>query len=305
MSLNVLRLFRLLVTLDFLSSVTSSNIPCSEISNIEVPGADIVSISGKEVVNYTVVPVPTLLNTPITDLNFCNITVVITHPGDNDTVTNSIWLPPAPGWNGRFQAAGGGGYSVSNGEPGLGIAVSKGYSVGASDGGNFGLGYNIFPTSLKSNGEVDWPLFQNYAFRSIHDMAVIGKAATELYYGTAPKYSYMNGCSNGGRQGFIAAQKYPKDFDGVMAASPAVNFAQALVSIQWPYTVMKQENTAPSECMFNTFVNASIAECDGLDGVLDGIIGNIQDCNFNPYTLVGTETVCDGKTTTIDEATVS
>ena len=67
---------------------------------------------------------------------------------------------------------------------------------------------------------------------------------------------------------------------------------------------MVQEKTVPSECVFNAFVNASIAKCDGLDGVLDGLISNVQDCAFDPYTLVGTQVACDGGIVTIDEATV-
>jgi len=298
-------LFRSIITLGFISSVTSCGIPCSEITDIDIPGAEIISISGTEVANYTIAPAPPLLNTPILDLTFCNVTVVITHPGDNDTVTNSIWLPPAADWNGRFQATGGGGYSVGYGEIVLGPAVNGGYSAGSSDGGNLGNGFDLLPAALKSNGEVNWPLVQNYGSRSIHDMTVIGKAATEQYYGMAPKYSYINGCSNGGRQGYMAAQKYPEDFDGVMAAAPVIYASQVSVSVHWPYTVMVQEKTAPSECVFNEFVNASIAECDGLDGVLDGLISNLQDCNFNPYTLVGRQVECDGSSITIDETTVS
>jgi hypothetical protein len=135
-------------------------------------------------------------------------------------------------------------------------------------------------------------------------MAVVGKSVTEKYYGTAPKYSYFDGCSNGGREGYTEAQKYPGDFDGIMAASPVAKGAKAILAMQWPYTVMVQEKTVPSECVFNAFVNASIAECDGLDGVLDGLISNIQDCYFDPYTLVGTQAGCDGGIVTIDEATV-
>jgi hypothetical protein len=299
----MVKLSKSIPTLAFQSAVSSSGIPCSSITDIDVPGAQILSITGNVVLNYTVAAAPPVLASPITGLNFCNVTVVLTHPGGNDTVTNTFWLPTS-GWNSRFQVPGGGGFSTGFGSFGLAPALQGGYSAGSSDGGNFGNGFELSPTALTSNDSINWPLIVDYGSRSIHDVAVIGKAVTEQYYGTAAKYSYFNGCSNGGREGYMAAQKFPGDFDGIMAASPVVSAAKSIISMQWPYTVMLQENTVPSECVFTAFVNASIAECDGLDGVLDGLISNIQECHFNPYTLVGTRVACDGGIVTIDEDTV-
>lgn len=139
-------------------------------------------------------------------------------------------------------------------------------------------------------------------YRSVHDMAVIGKAVTESYYGKAPNYSYWNGCSTGGRQGVESAQIYPNDFDGIMAGAPAINLGQVPIAIEWAYIVMNNEKTVPTQCVFNAFLNASIAQCDELDGVKDGLISNVDGCEFDPFNLVGTRVQCDGTTATISES---
>ncbi|TVY81199.1 putative feruloyl esterase [Lachnellula suecica] len=295
-------LFECALTFTFVSVVSSTGVSCSSITNLNIPGTNILSITGNIVLNYTVPAVPPVLLSPINGLNFCSVTVVLTHPNENDTVTTTIWLPLS-GWNGRFQGTGGGGFSAGLGPLGLGSAIQGGYSAGSTDGGNLGLFFDILPAALTSNGSINWPLIEDFGSRSVHDMAVIGKAVTEQYYGTPPLFSYFGGCSNGGREGYAAAQKYPRDFDGVMAASPVPGFAKISVAAMWPYTVMVQEKTVPSECVFNAFVNASIAQCDGLDGVLDGIISDVESCFYDPYTLVGKQVACDGEIVTIDEAT--
>ena len=275
--------------------------PCSSISGIVVPGAEVLSITGIQRNNVSVAATPA--NPTVSGLNICDLTLVLTHPGANDTVTVEIWLPTS-GWNGRFQGTGGGGFSAGLGPTGLGPAVAAGYSAGATDGGNFGNGFYINPGALV-DGHVNSPLLLDYASRSVHDMAVVGKAVTAKYYGQDAKFSYFTGCSNGGREGYVEAQMYPDDFDGILAASPAINGPPMIVSMQWNYVVMQEERKAPSQCVFQAFINASIALCDGLDGVEDGIISNVQECHFDPYSLVGKQVACDGTTVTIDNTTAS
>lgn len=276
---------------------------CSSIANIHVPGAEVLSITGVTKTNVTAPPLlggPQILSglSSVPPVNICDVTIILTHPGANDTVTVEIWMPIS-GWNGRFQSTGGGGFSVGYGPPGLAPAVAEGYSAGSTDGGNFGAGFSILPNAL-IDGDINWPLVLNYGSRSIHDMTVIGKAVTQQYYGKSPQYSYFTGCSNGGREGYISAQLYPEDFDGILAVSPVVNEEQNGMAILWPYVVMVQENRALSQCMFQVFINATIAMCDGLDGVEDGIISNPTACHFDPFTLVGKKVSCDETTTIID-----
>jgi hypothetical protein len=133
-------------------------------------------------------------------------------------------------------------------------------------------------------------------------MAVVGKSVTASYYGKDPSFSYWNGCSTGGRQGVQAAQAYPEDFNGIMAGAPVINLAEVGIALEWPYVAMNNEKAFLTQCVLSAFLNAGIAQCDELDGVKDGIISNVKDCNFDPYRLVGTRVQCDGTTVTISES---
>ena len=287
--------FHLVVASTLLATSVIAGTTCSGIQNhdLVVPGAQVISITAIEETNVTVPTLP-----PTSGLNFCNVSVILTHPGANDSVLVEVWLPTHD-WNGRFQATGGGGYSSGLGETALAPALAAGYATSQTDGGNIGVGFDLNPQVLTPAGQVNWPLFVNYAYRSIHDMTIVAKAIVHTYYGKAPSYSYWNGCSTGGRQGHIQAQMFPGDYDGILAASPVINLPSLGMAIQWPYTVVQQENYIPSQCEFMAFINASIAQCDRLDGVEDGIISNLQDCAFDPYSLIGEKISCDGKKVTI------
>ncbi|OCL04030.1 tannase and feruloyl esterase [Glonium stellatum] len=280
------------------SSRTQGTTSCASVAAPTVPGAQVLSIGGNEAHNVSVAAVPGLLGSVVTGLNVCNVTVVLTHPGANDTVTVTVWLP-LQGWNGRFQATGGGGYATGVGVLALAPAAAAGYAAAETDGGHDSNLESPSSWALTSTGAVNWPLLTDFASRSLQDMAVVGKAVTASYYGTGPRYSYWNGCSTGGRQGLMEAQRYPDDFDGILAASPAINWPSFIVAQQWPQVVMNVEQTFPSQCEFQAFVNASIADCDGLDGVLDGVIADPGECKFDPYKLVGSTILCDGSEVTI------
>lgn len=96
--------------------------------------------------------------------------------------------------------------------------MKSGFAVGSTDAGHV-LDFLDVSSWALSNGKVNQPLLENFASRSVHDLAVVGKAATKQYYGRAASYSYWNGCSTGGRQGYMEAQRYPDDFDGIVAAA--------------------------------------------------------------------------------------
>lgn len=159
----------------------------------------------------------------ITGLNFCQVNVTLTHPGIGDAVNNQIWLP-LDGWNGRFLGVGGGGYAAGVWGS-LGPAVQRGYAAASTDAGhtqnNSG---DASSWALVSPGNVNQYLLLDFASLSVHDMTVLGKAVTEAFYAAKPAYSYWQGCSTGGRQGLGEAQMYPDDYDGIVAAAPAVQW---------------------------------------------------------------------------------
>ncbi len=254
------------------------------------------SVFGAKITSLTAAVVDNHDN--IKGLNFCNVTVTLTHPGSGDSVHNQVWLP-LTGWNGRFQGVGGGGYAAGTWES-MTPNVALGYACVSTDAGlnTMNSSGDASSFALVSEGNVNQYALLDFASRSVHDMTVIGKAVTQSFYGIPPNYSYWNGCSTGGRQGLMEAQMYPDDYDGIMAAAPAVNWNYFTPAQQWPNVVLNNQNYAPAQCEFDAVNKAAVASCDGLDGLLDGIIGAPGLCKFNPQSLVGKTYTCDADNST-------
>lgn len=231
----------------------------------------------------------------------CDVTVVLTHPGADDRVTTRVWLP-LDSWNGRFQGVGGGGYSASGGENGLAAAVRDGYSAAVTDAGVSTNGADPSSWALDERGRVDTGLLENFAGRSLHEMALVGKQVTAAFYGRQTFYSYWNGCSTGGRQGLMMAQRYPEDFNGIAATAPAANWDRFIPGESWPQVVMNQERNTVGPCELNAFTQAAITTCDRDDGVADGVVDEPDRCRFDPRTLIGKRVVCNGTTVRISAA---
>ncbi|KAI3323798.1 feruloyl esterase B [Xylariaceae sp. AK1471] len=168
-------------------------------------------------------------------------------------------------------------------------AVATGYAAGSTDAG----------VNLEGDPR-DWAnspqLVENFLHLSYHEMTVLGKELSEKFYGKKPRYSYWNGCSTGGRQGMTEVQMYPKDYDGVFAGAPGINWAKLIMGMYWPIVLQRQSPESLGQCQLSFIGNASIEACDSLDGATDGLIGNPLECKFNAASLVGTKVDCDGTT---------
>ena len=110
-------------------------------------------------------------------------------------------------------------------------------------------------------------LLHNFASIAYDDMTHLAKSVVESFNGSKPKYSYFNGCSTGGRQGLVIAQRYPENYDGIVAAAPEINFDNLLVAFDWGQVVMRKENYFPPTCEFEAIRQAAIEACDEIDGV--------------------------------------
>jgi pimeloyl-ACP methyl ester carboxylesterase len=152
---------------------------------------------------------------------------------------------------------------------------------------------------LVSPGNINSHLLQDFAARSLADTANLGKAITESYYGKKPDYSYYFGCSTGGRQGLMIAQRYPDLYDGIVALSPAVNWDILIPSTYWPQQVMNRLGVYPPQCELAAFTAAAVAACDELDGLKDGIITDEDACIFDPSSIVGQSFDCEGENSTL------
>ena len=213
----------------------------------------------------------------------CRAVAITTHPPAGDKVR--IWIAiPTANWNGRFLGTGGGGFSGGS-AAGVNQPASLGFAAGATDTGHEG-GSAAF--ALDANGRLNWQAIRDFAHVGIHEMTVTGKALTQALYGVAPSRSYFNGCSTGGRQGLMEAQRYPQDYDGIAAAAPAINWTNLMMQSFWGSMLMNAASNPIASCKLNAATTAAIVACDGIDGVKDGVIEDPKRCTFDPKTLVGT-----------------
>jgi hypothetical protein len=229
----------------------------------------------------------------------CRVNATSTHPPAGDRVTIDVWLP-VDNYNGRFQGTGGGGFS--GGGPGsLPAPLRLGYASGATDTGHVG-GSGSF--ALDANGRFAWILMRDNAYLGIHEMTVVGKALAAAYYGDAPEYSYFNGCSTGGRQGLSEAQRYPTDYDGILAGAPAINWQKLHVAQLWGQVSMNAAGNFVAPCKLAAATSAAVAACDKIDGVEDGVVEDPLRCDYDAASLVGTATPC-GEITATDAAMIA
>ncbi|KAI1082443.1 feruloyl esterase B [Whalleya microplaca] len=242
---------------------------CASLIAPEIPGASVVSITGTQV---AAAPAR------------CVVTLVLNHTNSTDRVNIITWLP-ARRWNGRFLGTGGSGFTAGGSPTALLTPVAEGYAAGTTDAG---LPISFDGTAFAN----DTQLVTNFAHLSIHEMTVVGKALSEQFYGTPVKYAYWSGCSTGGRQGYMEAQRYPEDYQGVYAASPAINWDRFHVAMLWPYIVQNVEGEFVPQCIFDTLTNAAIEACDADDSGVDKLISNPNACKFDATSMVGKSATC-------------
>ena len=207
---------------------------------------------------------------------FCRVAATI-KPGPDSDIKMELWLPVS-GWNGKLEANGNGGWTGSITPNTLAAGVERGYATAMTDTGHeggsasFGLGH---PEKV-----ID------FGYRSEHEMTVKSKAIIAAFYGDGPKLSYWNGCSSGGRQGLKEAQKYPDDFNAIVAGSPAINLTgRAIQSVWIAQATHRAEGAAIPPAKFAMVHAAALDQCDALDGVKDGIIEDPTRCKFDPKTI--------------------
>jgi feruloyl esterase len=186
---------------------------------------------------------------------------------------------PLEGWNGRYFQTGCGGFCGAVPIASCGQALGRGFAVAAEDTGHLGTGGDGTWAYGNRRAELD------FGYRSPHLMAQAGKAFTTTFYGQAPAYSYFQGCSTGGRQALSEVQRYPDDFDGVIAGAPAL-YQNYLAPLSQGYletlnrradgTVILTQDKA------RVLAAAVLAACDATDGRADGVVGNPDACTVDP-----------------------
>jgi feruloyl esterase len=206
---------------------------------------------------------------------FCRVAATLTPTKESD-IKIEVWLP-ASGWNGKFQAVGNGGWAGNIDTNALAAGVRRGYATASTDTGHQGQGG---PWMLNREKLID------YGHRAVHEMAVKAKAVVNAFYESQPRFSYFNGCSAGGRQGLMAAQRYPDDFDGIVAGAPVLSpTARATFAVAVAQSLRKTEASFIPQSKYAAINGAVLDACDALDGATDRLIENPKACKFDPGVL--------------------
>jgi pimeloyl-ACP methyl ester carboxylesterase len=203
------------------------------------------------------------------------------HPTADSDIKFEVWMP-ASGWNGKLNESGNGGFAGSINYAGLTASVQRGYVGVSTDTGHSGKDADA--TWVKGHPEK----LVDFGHRAIHLAAVDAKAILKAYYGSPQKRAYFLGCSNGGRQALMSAQRYPEDFDGIIAGAPAYNWTGFTTAFAWNEQAMLRPGAFIPATLAPVIEAAVNQQCDALDGVKDGVVAAPRACHFQPEKLLCT-----------------
>ena len=247
---------------------------CSGLTSLFITNVSITSADDVAAGPFTPSGSSTSLKLPA----FCRVTAVA-RPVNDSEIRFEVWMPPAGNWNGKLEGTGNGGFSSTMSYTTMATALNHGYATAGSDTGHeggdlrFGVGH---PEKIN-----DW------GYRAVHVMTDTAKLIVRDYYGRLPHYSYFNGCSTGGHQALSEAQRFPADYDGIVAGDPGNNRVHLIAGFLWSWEAIHKDTASPLPvAKLPMITRAAMAACDAIDGLKDGIIDDPRRCKFDPGTLL-------------------
>jgi feruloyl esterase len=253
---------------------------CESLASLKLSQTTITAAQSVPAGTYTAPDGEVFTNMPA----FCRVAATLTPTSDSE-IGIEVWMPSST-WNRRFEGVGNGGYAGSIPYNAIAPGVSLGYATVGTDTGH--IGSSTYDASF-ALGHPEKVI--DFGYRSIHLMTVIGKQIASAFYGEDPTRSYFTGCSTGGRQALMVAQRFANDYDGIVAGDPVAHYTHHHVGGNlW---VVWQMFNNPDSTVFTTedtlLGNAVNAACDAIDGVVDGVLNNPRLCHFDPAKLL-----CEG-----------
>ena len=244
-------------------AVLSAGPSCESLSSLSIPGASITLAQVVPPGGFSGQPTgPSAAEQGFSNrVAFCRVAATLKPSLDSD-IKVEVWLPTT-GWNGKYQAVGNGGWGGAMSYPAMTNALTLGYATSSTDTGHAGVGVGAGVAAF-ALGHPEKLI--DYAYRSEHEMTVLSKAIVEAFYGVAPKHSYFNGCSTGGRQALMEAERFPADFDGIIAgaaANPKTHLDAWRISLA--QAMFASETGAIPTSKFPMIHDALLGACDLLD----------------------------------------
>ncbi|OJJ96317.1 hypothetical protein ASPACDRAFT_54669 [Aspergillus aculeatus ATCC 16872] len=213
-----------------------------------------------------------------------------------------LWLPSPDKYRNRWVSTGGFAFSINYGTSLLPGGVIYGAAAGITDGGFGGFSEGLNSVEPVANGTLDRNPIYMLGYQGHHEMSLIGKAFTQRFFNATDRklYSYYQGCSEGGREGWSQVQRFPDEWDGAVIGAPAIRFGQQQVNHLFPNVAEQTMGYYPPPCELEKIMNLTIAACDGLDGKADGVVSRTDLCklHFDLNSTLGTPYNCPASSTT-------
>ena len=210
---------------------------------------------------------------------FCRVRGIM-RPSSDSEIRFEVWMPEQE-WNGRLLGSGNGGFAGSIYYPQLEGYLKRGFAVAGSDAGH------------QANGtDASWAFghpekVKDFGWRAVHLMTVRAKQIVAAYYGKPQQKAYFDACSDGGREALMEAQRFPEDYDGILAGAPANAWSTLLAAgVPLLQSLIGDPRSYISDRKLAAIQKASLAACDELDGIKDGIINDPTKCRFDPGVLL-------------------
>jgi feruloyl esterase len=250
---------------------------CSNLSALALPNTTIVSAVS---VPEGKIPLPPIFGNapPLVAPARCEVQA-IARPTKDSEIRLQVWLPVA-GWNGKYLQVGNGGWAGTIDLTAMVDPLRRGYAVAATDNGHQSSG--PVPNAAWAIGHPEKLI--DFGYRAVHETSVQAKAIVRAHFGRDAARSYFSGCSDGGREALMEAQRYPEDFDGIIAGAPANNWSRLFTGFVWNEQALAQSPIPPAK--LPVIQNAALTACDALDGVKDGLIEDPRACHFDPGSML-------------------
>ncbi len=253
---------------------------CESLRNLRLDRATVTSATTVASAPLTTPPNAYFKLPPATVPEHCEVKGVA-RPTSDSEIHFELWLPPPEQWNGKYLQHGNGGWAGSIPSYGLVTPVARGYAASATDDGHTA---GTIPDASFAVGHPEKLI--DFGFRAVHETAVHSKAIIRAYYGKEHTQDYFVGCSDGGREALMEAQRYPEDFRGIIAGAPANNWTRHFTGFIWNELALNADPASkiPAAAL-PAIQKAALSACDTLDGVKDGLIEDPRLCHFDASVL--------------------
>ncbi|HJZ81209.1 MAG TPA: tannase/feruloyl esterase family alpha/beta hydrolase [Pyrinomonadaceae bacterium] len=246
---------------------------CESLAQLSLPNTKITAAQSVTTGEFT----PPGRTTGIKNLPaFCRVSAALTPSADSD-IKIEVWFPLS-GWNGKYRGQGNGGFAGAISFDAMAAAIKLGYATAGTDTGHTG-------------NDAAWALGHpekvvDFGWRGIHEMTLKAKAIIQDFYGESPKQSYFSSCSDGGREALMEAQRFPTDYEGIIAGAPANYWSRLLTAGMLMQAVTLNGDSYIPASKLPAITAAAMTACDAQDGVKDGLLTDPRQCRFDPAVLI-------------------